>query len=95
MSIARVRELCRNLVIERLKNIAIYRIIFDFDGCVFSTESRTTEGTAVSYNKKKKGARSYYPLFCTLPKPGRSSMSIIAWPMFTIPMDPGNLSSPV
>jgi len=71
MSIARVRELCRNLVIERLKQIAIYRITLDFDGTVFSTQSRTTEGTAVGYNKRKKGARSYYPLFCTLAQTGQ------------------------
>jgi hypothetical protein len=71
MSIARVGELCRRLVIERLKKIAIYRIPFDFDGCVFSTPSRTTEGTAVGYNKKRKGARSYYPLFCTLAQTGQ------------------------
>jgi hypothetical protein len=66
LSIKRVRELCRNLVIERLKKIAIYRGTLDFDGSVFSTQSRTTEGTVVGYNPKRKGARSYYPLFCTL-----------------------------
>ncbi len=71
LSIARLRELCRNLVIERLKKIAIYRVTLDFDGSVFSTQSRTTEGTAVGYNKKKKGARSYYPLFCTLAQTGQ------------------------
>jgi len=71
LSIARVRELCRNLVIERLKKIAIYRVTLDFDGSVFSTQSRTTEGTAVGYNKKRKGARSYYPLFCTLAQTGQ------------------------
>jgi len=71
MSIERVRELCRNLVIERLKKIAIYRLTLDFDGSVFSTQSRTTEGTAVGYNRKKKGARSYYPLFCTLAQTGQ------------------------
>jgi len=71
MSIARVRELCRNLVIERLKKIAIYRLTLDFDGSVLATLSRTTEGTAVGYNKKKKGARSYYPLFCTLAQTGQ------------------------
>ena len=27
---------------------------------------RHAEGTAVGFNKKKKGARSYYPLFCTV-----------------------------
>jgi len=71
LSIERVRELCRNLVIERLKKIAIYRVTLDFDGSVFSTESRTTEGTAVGYNRKRKGARSYYPLFCTLAQTGQ------------------------
>jgi hypothetical protein len=71
MSIVRMRELCRNLVIERLKKVAIYRVTLDFDGSVFSTQSRTTEGTAIGYNKKKKGARSYYPLFCTLAQTGQ------------------------
>jgi hypothetical protein len=71
LSIARVRELCRNLVIERLKKIAIYRITLDFDGAVLTTPSRTTEGTAVGYNREKKGARSYYPLFCTLAQTGQ------------------------
>ena len=71
LSIERVRELCRNLVIERLKKIAIYRVTLDFDGSIFSTQSRTTEGTAVGYNRKRKGARSYYPLFCTLAQTGQ------------------------
>jgi hypothetical protein len=71
LSLERVRELCRNLVIERLKKIAIYRVTLDFDGSVFSTQSRTTEGTAVGYNRKRKGARSYYPLFCTLAQTGQ------------------------
>ena len=71
LSIERVRELCRNRVIERLKKIAIYRVTLDFDGSVFSTQSRTTEGTAGGYNRKRKGARSYYPLFCTLAQTGQ------------------------
>ncbi|MGD0331499.1 MAG: transposase, partial [Nitrososphaeria archaeon] len=71
LSIDRVREVCRNLVIERLTKSAIYRITLDFDGSVFATQSRTTEGTAVGYNPKRKGARSYYPLFCTLAQTGQ------------------------
>jgi hypothetical protein len=71
LSIERLRALCRNLLIERLKKMAIYRITLDFDGSVFSTQSRTTEGTAVGYNRKRKGARSYYPLFCTLAQTGQ------------------------
>ena len=71
LSIEKVRELCRNLVIERLKKIALYRLTLDFDGSVLWTLSRTTEGTAVGYNRKRKGARSYYPLFCTLAQTGQ------------------------
>ncbi len=48
----RVRELCRKLVMERLKKVAIYRLPLDFDGAVLTTLSRTTEGTAVGYNKR-------------------------------------------
>jgi hypothetical protein len=71
LSIARVRELCRSLLIERLRKIALYRITLDFDGSVLFTLSHATEGTAVGYNKKKKGARSYYPLFCTIAQTGQ------------------------
>ena len=41
------------------------RVTLDFDGSVQST-GRHAEGTAVGFNKQKKGARSYYPLFCTV-----------------------------
>jgi hypothetical protein len=39
--------------------------MLDFDGSVLIT-GRHAEGTAVGFNRKKKGARSYYPLFCTI-----------------------------
>jgi hypothetical protein len=42
----------------------------DFDGTVQSTKGHA-EGTAVGFNKKKKGARSYYPLLCTIPQLGQ------------------------
>ena len=32
---------------------------------------RAAEGTAVGFNKKKKGQRSYYPLFCTVAQTGQ------------------------
>jgi hypothetical protein len=32
---------------------------------------RRAQGTAVGFNKKKKGARSYYPLFCTIAQTGQ------------------------
>jgi hypothetical protein len=48
----------------------IVRITLDFDGSVLSTQRRA-EGTAVGFNQKKKGARSYYPLFCTVAQTGQ------------------------
>ena len=50
---------------ERLAVEGLSRVTVDFDGSVLST-GRHAEGTAVGFNKKKKGARSYYPLFCTI-----------------------------
>jgi len=70
MSVTKARELCRSLVLERLRKLELARITLDFDGSVLST-SRKAEGTAVGFNKKKKGARSYYPLFCTLAQTGQ------------------------
>ena len=46
------------------------RITLDFDGSVLST-GRFAEGTAVGFNRKKKGQRSYYPLFCTVAQTGQ------------------------
>ena len=70
-AIEKVRELCRNLVIARLQKLALSRLTLDFDGSVLWTLQRRAEGTAVGYNKKKKGARSYYPLFCTIAQTGQ------------------------
>ncbi len=64
-SVEKVRGESRNGVIERLCAEGISRVTLDFDGSVLST-GRHAEGTAVGFNKKKKGARSYYPLFCTV-----------------------------
>jgi len=69
-SVDKARELLRTLVIERLQKLSLARITLDFDGSVLST-SRHAEGTAVGFNKKKKGARSYYPLFCTVAQTGQ------------------------
>jgi len=64
-SVERLRHLLRRLVVDRLRELALTRVTLDFDGSVQSTRRRA-EGTAVGYNKKRKGARSYYPLFCTI-----------------------------
>lgn len=55
----------RALVLERLETERFARITLDFDGSVQSTSGHA-EGTEVGFNKRKKGARSYYPLFCTV-----------------------------
>lgn len=62
-------ENCR-LVLERLGGLGLARVTVDFDGSVQST-GRHAEGTAVGFNKKKKGARSYYPLFGTIAQTGQ------------------------
>jgi len=69
-SVSKLRQLLRDLVLERIAKLGLVRITLDFDGSVQSTK-RHAEGTAVGYNKKKKGARSYYPLFCTLAQTGQ------------------------
>ena len=69
-SVLNLRRLVRELVFERLAKLALPRITLDFDGSVQST-TRHAEGTAVGFNKKKKGARSYYPLFCTIAQTGQ------------------------
>jgi hypothetical protein len=81
-AIDRVRALCRDLVINRLQKLALVRLTLDFDGSVIWTTQRRAEGTAVGYNKRKKGARSYYPLFCTIAQTGQ---------VFDVLFRPGNV----
>jgi hypothetical protein len=64
-SVENLRRALREMVLTRLRMIMPARITLDFDGSVQST-TRHAQGTAVGFNKRKKGARSYYPLFCTI-----------------------------
>jgi len=64
-SVENLRLLTREIVIERLHKSKLKKLTVDFDGSVQSTCGHA-EGTAVGFNKKKKGARSYYPLFATV-----------------------------
>ena len=61
----RLRALLRELVLDRLVLLALARVTIDFDRLVQST-GRHAEGTAIGYNRKKKGQRSYYPLLATI-----------------------------
>ena len=69
-SVDKLRQLLSKMVLDRLVSCALPRITLDFDGSVQSTKRRA-EGAAVGFNKKKKGARSYYPLFCTVAQTGQ------------------------
>ena len=64
------REMSRAIVLEGLKRENFPRLTFDFDGSVQSTTGHA-EGTAGGFNKKKKGARSYYNLYCTVAQTGQ------------------------
>jgi len=68
-AVENLRDLLREMCIERLRKEGLARVTVDFDGSVQSTKGHA-EGTAVGFNKKKKGARSYYPLFATISQTG-------------------------
>ena len=69
-SVDKLRRFNRQQVLQRLGDLGLARITLDFDGSVLAT-GRFAEGTAVGFNRKKKGQRSYYPLFCTLAQTGQ------------------------
>jgi len=60
--VGNVRQMAQDIVLLRLGQERLARATLDFDGSVLTT-MKHAEGTAVGFNKKK-GARSYYPLFC-------------------------------
>ena len=68
-SVSSLRTQSRGLVLQRLQEEKLATITLDFDGSVIST-TRKAEGVAAGYNKKK-GMRSYYPLFCTVAQSGQ------------------------
>jgi hypothetical protein len=71
----------RRVVLDRLRVLALPTLTVDFDGSVQST-GRSAQGTAIGFNPKKKGARSYYPLLCTIAQTGQ---------VFSVLHRPGNV----
>ncbi|MCA1606677.1 MAG: IS1380 family transposase [Acidobacteria bacterium] len=69
-SVKRLQGLMREGVVTRLVTLGLSRVTLDFDGSVIGT-GKCAEGTAVGFNRKKKGQRSYYPLFCTVAQTGQ------------------------
>ncbi|MBK1877448.1 IS1380 family transposase [Pelagicoccus mobilis] len=70
VSVSRLQAQSRDVVLERAAVEGFATVTLDFDGSVIST-GRRAEGSAAGFNRKKKGARSYYPLFCTLAQSGQ------------------------
>jgi len=66
-----LRGLLREIVGTRAIAASPSRLTMDFDGSVISTKARGIEGTAVGYNVKAKGSRSYYPLFAVMAQTGQ------------------------
>ena len=64
------QSLSQTLVLERLARERLARVTLDFDGTVLSTR-RHAEGTAVGFNPRRKGERSYYPLLATVAQTGQ------------------------
>lgn len=69
-AVVAVRAAGREVVLGRLTLEKLARVTLDFDGSVLTTRGYT-EGSAVGYNAKRCGARSYYPLFCTIAQTGQ------------------------
>lgn len=69
-SVEQLRSVLGEMVLSRLAELGAQRVTLDFDGSVIGTR-RHAEGTAVGFNRKKKGQRSYYPLFCTVAQTGQ------------------------
>jgi hypothetical protein len=69
-SVKNIQNLSSSFVIDGLHREQFRRITLDFDGSVLSTRGHA-QGSAIGFNKSKKGARSYYPLFCTIAQTGQ------------------------
>lgn len=69
-AISKMRDSNQDLVLKRVEQESLKTVTLDFDGFVVSTQGKV-EDSAAGYNKRKKGARSYYPLGCTLAQTGQ------------------------
>lgn len=68
--VEKLRGLVRSLILDRLAQLSLRRVTLDLDGSVVHT-NRWAEGTAVGFNPRHKGQRSYFPLFCTVAQTGQ------------------------
>jgi len=70
-SVASLHDANRRIVQERIIEQGFTRLTIDFDGTVVWTTGGGKEGTAAGFNRKKKGAKGYYPLLCTCAQTGQ------------------------
>lgn len=68
--VKRLRRMIRELILDRLAELGLSRVTLDLDGSVIHT-NRLAEGTAVGFNPRYKGQRSYFPLLCTIAQTGQ------------------------
>jgi hypothetical protein len=71
-SIDKLRGVLSGIVAERAIAASPRRLTLDFDGSVITTKARGIEGTAIGYNARAKGSRSYYPLFAVMAQTGQA-----------------------
>lgn len=69
-SVDNLSELNSDQLCQALARQGLRRVTLDFDGSVLGT-GRHAEGTAIGFNRQKKGQRSYYPLNCTIAETGQ------------------------
>lgn len=69
-SVEAFQKTVRDECLVQIAAAGLSRITLDFDGSVIGA-NRHAEGTAVGFNRKKKGQRSYYPLFCMVAQTGQ------------------------
>lgn len=70
-SVQKMTEVNCSIILNRIREEHFATLTIDYDGSVQPTKGNKTEGTAVGFNKAKKGARSYYPLFATVAQTGQ------------------------
>ena len=91
VAIDKVRALVRDLVIQRLQKLSPSLLTLDFDGSVIWTQRRA-EGTAVGYNKRKKGPGATIPCSAPSLKQARCWTSCSGPAMCMTPTGPKRLS---
>lgn len=90
-SVDKLRQLLTDMALERISSLALPQVTLDFDGSVQSTKRRAG-GTAVGFNKKKKGPAAITRSSVHWLRAAKCWTSCIARAMCMTRTEPGNLS---